>query len=177
MAVQPYLKVIFQPFIQKRYVLLYHWFSKMSDFYLAQINVGHLVAPLNSDQLTGFTSALNSINTLADQSPGFVWRLQSEGGDATSIQVFDDELVIINMSIWESVESLKNFTYNSSHGQMIKRRQEWFEKFITSHLALWWIERGQFPTPEEGRQRLELLDTNGPTEYAFTFRKLFDKPV
>lgn len=148
----------------------------MSTYQLAQVNIARLKAPLDSVQLTDFVANLEPINALADQSLGFIWRLKSEGGNATNIKAFDDTMIIVNMSVWESIEALKSFVFNSAHTPVMKRRQEWFEKFQASYMALWWIESGHIPTPEEARQRLESLDQNGPTEFAFTFRKLFDKP-
>ena len=148
----------------------------MPAYHLAQINIARLLAPLDSAQLVDFVNNLEPINTLADQSPGFVWRLKTEEGDATSIQAFDDSMIIVNMSVWESVEALKNFAYASQHALIMKRRREWFDRFPSAYMVLWWIERGHIPTPLEARQRLDSLDQHGPTAFAFTFRNLFDSP-
>lgn len=148
----------------------------MHSYQLAQVNIARSVAPLDSAQLTEFVANLEPINALADQSPGFIWRLKTENGDVTEIQAFDNPLIIVNLSVWESVDALKNFTYSSAHVSIMKRRREWFTKFEASYMALWWIEEGYFPTVLEARQRLESLDQQGPTPFAFTFKNLFDCP-
>lgn len=148
----------------------------MPAYQLAQVNVARLLAPLDSEQLTDFVANLDPINALAEQSPGFVWRLKKEEGDGTTIQAFDDSMIIVNLSVWETVDALKIFTYDSAHVAMMKRRREWFSRFQTSYMVLWWIEKGHIPTPQEARQRLEMLDEHGPTALAFTFRVLFDSP-
>ena len=149
----------------------------MSAHHLAQINVSRLLAPLDSPQLADFVANLEPINALAEASSGFVWRLKSDGGNATDIQVFDDTMIIVNMSVWSDLDALKNFAFNSAHTPIMKRRREWFEKFPTAYMALWWIEAGHVPTPAEARQRLESLDQHGPTEFAFTFQYLWNPPV
>ena len=142
-------------------------------FELAQVNVGRLLAPVESPLIADFMAALDAINALADASPGFIWRLQTEEGNATSIQSFDDELIILNMSVWESLEALRAFTYTSAHAAVISRRREWFAKYATAHLALWWIPAGHRPTIEDAKGRLAALDRDGPTPFAFTFRESF----
>lgn len=120
---------------------------------------------------------MEPLNTLADDSPGFVWRLQSDTGDATSIQVYEDPMILINLSVWENLETLKAYTYRSDHATIMKRRREWFAKIKSATVALWWIESGSLPTAEEARQRLACLDQHGPTPFAFTFKTPFDAPV
>ncbi len=120
-----------------------------------------------------FVEWLDPINALADRSPGFVWRLQTAEGDATSIRVFDDEMMIINMSVWESVETLKNYVYYTAHVELLKERREWFEKMDKIHYALWWVPAGHRPTAEEGRERVEYLQAHGDSARAFTFSKTF----
>jgi hypothetical protein len=121
-----------------------------------------------------FMAALEPINALAEASPGFVWRLQDDSGNATSIQVFEDDLIIINMSVWESVDHLFEFAYKSPHVEYFRRRREWFERFPISYLALWWVPAGHIPSIEEAKERLEHLEAHGPTPYAFTFKRRFD---
>jgi hypothetical protein len=145
-----------------------------SAFHVAQINIAQAHAPLDSPQLTEFIAALEPVNALADASPGFVWRLQDDSGDAVSIRVFDDDQIIINMSVWQSIEALFEFAYRSYHVEYFRRRREWFERFPTSHLALWWVPVGHEPTVDEAKDRLEHLDANGPTPHAFTFKRRFD---
>lgn len=124
--------------------------------------------------MAGFVERLEPLNALADTSPGFVWRLQTEEGDATEIDVFGDELVLFNMSVWESVEALETYVYKSHHVNAVQKRTKWFERPEKSPLVLWWIEAGTLPTIEEGKARLEKLWADGPTAEAFTFRHRFD---
>jgi hypothetical protein len=146
-------------------------------FHLAQVNIGVLRAPISSPEIAGFVAALEPINALADGSPGFVWRLQTESGDATSIRAFDDKSVLINMSVWRSLEELRNFVYRSAHVEVLRRRAEWFEKLSEAHLVLWWLPTDRLPTIEEAAWRIELVRRHGPTAEAFTFRSPFGPPV
>lgn len=146
-------------------------------FQLAQVNIGRLLAPVESPRIADFMAALDGINALADSSPGFVWRLQTAEGNATSIHSFDDPLIISNMSVWDSIEALRAFTYASAHTGIMSRRREWFERYVTAYMALWWVPSGHRPTIEEAKERLTLLDRLGPTADAFTFRAPFDPPM
>ena len=144
---------------------------------LAQINIAQLVAPEGDARVQPFFDALEQVNALADAAPGFVWRLQSEGGNATDIQPTPDPLLIVNMSVWQDAESLYDFVYRSAHSAQMMRRREYFQKFEGAFQALWWVAQGRRPTIEEGLSRLWLLDRYGPSAYAFTFKKPFPKPV
>src|SRR5881397_199949 len=117
--------------------------------HIAQLNVARLLEPLDTPRLADFVAALDPINALADSSPGFVWRLQAEGGDATSIRVFDDDMIIVNLSVWESLEALRTFVYASGHKAVLGRRAEWFEPASEAHLAAWWVPSGTNPTVQE----------------------------
>ena len=119
-----------------------------------------------------FVAALDPVNELADQAPGFVWRLQDEDGNATSIRAFDDDRIIVNMSVWESADHLADFVYRSGHLEVMRRRREWFER-IQIHLALWWVPAGHTPSVQEAEERIEHLREHGPTSYAFTFKARF----
>lgn len=144
--------------------------SASSAFQLAQLNVGRTREPQDSELLAGFVAALDPVNAAADEAPGFVWRLQDESGDATSIRAFEDELMIVNMSVWESIEALRAFVYSSPlHKSVLRRRREWFER-MELYLVLWWVERGHIPSVEEAKERLEVLGDQGPGPRAFTFR-------
>ena len=149
----------------------------MSIYHIAQINIARMLAPFDDPLMAEFMSQLESINALADSSPGFVWRLQTESGDATSIRIYDDDMIAVNMSVWESVEALREFAYKSSHAGIMRDRKRWFEKFDGPYMALWWIPAGQIPTPQEGKERLEYLRAHGETEYAFSFKNLFPAPT
>ena len=142
--------------------------------HLAQLNVGRLRAPLESPIIDDFRNNLGPVNALAEVSPGYVWRLQDEDGNATGIKVFDDDLEIINLTVWESIEALADFTYRSGHVEFLRRRRDFFEVPTQPILCLWWIPEGTIPTVEEAISRLEHLRTHGPTPTAFTFRTRFE---
>ena len=125
------------------------------QWYLAQVNIGRLRAPVDDPLIAEFVAGLDRINALADLATGFVWRLQTEDGNATAVRpVEDDELLAINMSVWESVEALADYVYRSEHVALLRRRHEWFERFGTSYLALWWIPAGTIPTVPEAMARI-----------------------
>jgi Domain of unknown function (DUF3291) len=146
----------------------------VSDHHLAQVNVGRLVAPIDALEIADFVTALDPVNARADRAAGFVWRLQTEEGNATSIRAFDDPLVILNLSVWESLEALEAFVYGDrDHRAVLRRRREWFERPVESHTALWWIPAGTTPTTAEATARLAHLREHGPTLHAFTFRDPF----
>jgi len=142
--------------------------------HLAQLNVGRLRAPMDDPMIDDFRMNLGPLNALAEASPGYVWRLQDESGNATSIKPFDDDLEIINLTVWESIEALADFTYRSGHVELLRRRREFFEAPDRPILCLWWIPEGMIPTIEEALARLEHLRTHGATPTAFTFRHRFD---
>jgi hypothetical protein len=147
-----------------------------SAFHLAQVNIGRVREPIGSPLLADFVAALAPINALADASPGFVWRLQTEDGNATSIRPFEDDRMMVNLSVWESVETLADFTYRTVHADVMRRRREWFHHLREMYLALWWVPAGHQPSVEEARERLEYLQRHGPTPHAFTFREPFGPP-
>lgn len=143
---------------------------------LAQCNVARLRAPLDSPLLADFVAGLEPVNALADAAPGFVWRLQTDQGDATAIRAFDDDMLLVNMSVWESVDALAEFTYRSAHRDVMRRRHAWFERAADAYLVLWWVPAGTVPTVGDARARLELLRQRGPSAEAFTFRSPFPPP-
>ena len=142
--------------------------------HLAQLNVGRLRAPMDDPMIDDFRTNLEPINALAEVSPGYVWRLQDDSGDATGIKAFDDELEILNLTVWESIDALADFTYRSGHVAFLRRRREFFEAATEPILCLWWIPEGTIPTVEEAIARLEHLRAHGPTPTAFTFRHRFE---
>jgi hypothetical protein len=144
------------------------------DHHLAQANFGRMVAPLDSPPLAGFVASLDPVNAVADAAPGFVWRLQDDSGNAASLRPFDDDdLVIVNMSVWESAEALSEFTYRGGHREVMLRRREWFAPMDEAHLVLWWVPVGHVPDVAEAKDRLELLRRVGPSPAAFTFRSMY----
>ena len=145
-------------------------------FHLAQCNIVKLKAPLDSPVVADFVAALDPINALADAAPGFVWRLQSEDGDATSIRVFDDDQILVNMSVWESIEALREYVYRSDHKDVLRQRRQWAERVESAQSAMWWVRAGDVPEPSEAVVRLARLERDGPTPYAFTFQRPLDPP-
>jgi Domain of unknown function (DUF3291) len=148
----------------------------MSSYELAQLNIGVIKGPMDSPQMADFANNLERINAVADASSGFVWRLQTEAGDATAIRPFDDPNLLVNMSVWRDVESLNRYVYSSAHVEIMRRRREFFERMDTAFLVLWWVPRGHRPTVDEAMARLELLRARGPSATAFTFRHAFPPP-
>jgi hypothetical protein len=148
----------------------------MSKYQLAQLNVATLKAPLNSPLLKDFVDNLDRINALAEQSPGFVWRLKGEGNDATSLRPLGDN-VLVNMSVWRDVDALRDYVYKSAHIEIMRRRREWFARPTGSPFALWWVPEGHEPTVAEAVVRLQHLHKHGPSAEAFTFGEAFAAPV
>jgi hypothetical protein len=146
------------------------------NWHVAQINVGRLIAPIDDPRIAGFVSQLDSINALADTSPGFVWRLQSASGNATDIAYNDDPSMMVNMSVWQSIEALRDYVYSSRHVEVFRERAKWFEKLSVQPYCLWWVPAGHRPTVVEGRERLEHYRTNGATPYAFWFSQRYPAP-
>lgn len=148
------------------------------QWHLAQVNIGRLRAPVDDPLIADFVAGLDQINALADRAAGFVWRLQTEAGNATAIRpAEDDELLAINMSVWESVEHLADFVYRSAHVAFMRRRHEWFERYTSSYMALWWVPAGTLPTVPEALERIAHFDQYGATPVAFTFKKRFAPPL
>ncbi len=144
--------------------------------HLAQLNIGLPVAPLDGPELAGFMTNLEPVNALADAAPGFVWRLQTEDGDATAIRPYDDDRMIVNMSVWTSVEALAAFVFSGEHRAIMKRRREFFVPMREAFQVLWWVPDGTTPTVTEAQARLTQLREHGPTPHAFTFRTPFPAP-
>jgi hypothetical protein len=146
------------------------------NFHLAQINIARLIAPIDDPKIAEFVAQLDPINALAESSPGFVWRLKSDAGNATDVVYNDDPFVIVNMSVWESVEALRDYAYSSKHIDVFRDRAKWFEKMDEPHYCLWWIPLGHVPTVAEGRARLEHYQQHGATPRAFWFSRQFPVP-
>jgi Domain of unknown function (DUF3291) len=148
----------------------------MSAYELAQLNIGIIRGPMDSPVMAEFAANLERINALADAAPGFLWRLQTEAGDATAIRPFENENQLLNMSVWRDLESLRDFVYHSAHAQFLRRRREWFERMSEAYLVLWWVPCGHRPGLEEAMRKLEALRGAGPQREAFTFRRTYPPP-
>ena len=145
------------------------------SYHLAELNIGRLKAPLDNPDMKEFTDFLAPVNKLAEDSPGFVWRLQDESGNSSSYveTPFDDQEIIVNFSVWEDLESLKNFTFQTVHAYYLKNRAKWFHRMESHHMVLWWVPEGYIPSLDEAKQKLEFLEEHGSTPEAFTFKKPF----
>jgi hypothetical protein len=148
----------------------------MSIHELAQLNIGIIKGPMDSPVMAEFAANLERINALAESAPGFVWRLQTDDGDATAIRPFEDGNMLVNMSVWRDIESLSAYVYKSGHVEIMRRRREWFERMEQAFLVLWWVPKGHRPSVSEAVEKLELLRARGPTAAAFTFRQPFPSP-
>lgn len=149
----------------------------MAQWELAQLNIAQPIAPLDSPTLADFVANLDRINALADRSSGFVWRLKDETGDAVGFnKPFSDDM-IVNMSVWESVEALHDYVYQSVHVEVMRRRKDWFESVQNVSAVLWWIPQGHIPDLFEAYARLELLSQTGPSQDAFNFKTRMQKPM
>ena len=145
--------------------------------HLAQINIGRILAPVDDPKIADFMAQLDEVNGLADVAPGFVWRLQSSSGNATDVAYNDDPFVLVNMSVWESVEALQDYVYKSRHLEVLRDRAKWFEKMEKPHYCLWWVPAGYIPSVAEARERLEHYQTHGATPVSFWFSQRFPTPV
>ena len=141
--------------------------------HIAQVNIARMQAPLDDPIMADFVARLAEINALADRSPGFVWRLQTEEGNATYLRPYDDDRILFNLSVWETIDHLKEYVYKTAHGEVMRQRRQWFEKLDAMYMALWWVGAGHIPSVAEAKQRLEYLREHGETARAFTFRHVF----
>ncbi|MDO8362120.1 MAG: GNAT family N-acetyltransferase [Actinomycetota bacterium] len=139
--------------------------------HLAQLNIATLRQPMDHADTAAFADGLAPVNAGAEASPGFVWRLQTEAGDATSIQVFPNPLTIVNLTMWESLQALRDFAYRGLHRDFFRRRGEWFES--GSQAVMWWQPAGTVPTVQQAKARLDFADSFGPSPYAFEMGQQF----
>ena len=146
----------------------------MRPYHIAQVNIGRIRADLDDPVMAGFVNRLDELNALADGSPGFVWRLQTDAGNATYFRPFNDQRMLLNMSVWESVESLRHYVYQTAHRELLRERHAWFEKLEQVYMALWWVPIGHIPGIDEARRRIAHLEAHGPTQFAFTFKSIFE---
>jgi hypothetical protein len=147
-------------------------------YHLAQVNIARMIAPLDDPIMAEFVARLDEVNALADASSGFIWRLQSSEGNATSIQAYEDKLILFNMSVWASLDDYSNYVYaqGSFHRAVMAQRRRWFQRFDGPYSALWWVPQGHIPTVGEAKERLEHLREHGDTPFAFSLKKAFPMP-
>ncbi len=147
----------------------------MTAFHLAQVNIGRMLGPIDSETMADFVAQLDEINALAERSPGFVWRLQTEDGDATAVRPYpEDNGILINLSVWADLDSLREYVFRTVHAAVMRQRREWFERFEGVYVALWWVPAGHRPSVEEAVHRIAHLEAQGATPFAFSFAQPFD---
>ena len=149
----------------------------LKRYHLCHLNIGPAKAPLNDPQMAGFVAKLDEINQLAYQSPGFVWHLQIDINNPEHLAMYGEPGLLFNLSVWESVEALSHYVYQSDHLKMMKMRSQWFQAMQTPNYVLWWLPAGELPTLEEAKVRIAHLTANGPTPFAFTFKQSFPPPA
>jgi len=145
----------------------------MTNYNLAQVNIAKMLAPMDDPIMQDFVNSLDKINDIAEQAEGFVWRLKDEEDYNVAEEVFKDQTLIVNMSVWTDIDSLFNYTYKSGHIEVFKRKKEWFSKLKMLHMVFWFVPIGHTPTPTEAKERLNYINTTGETPYAFTFKSKF----
>jgi hypothetical protein len=150
----------------------------VAGYHLAQLNVGLVRAPTDSPRLADFMAGIDPVNAAADATPGLVWRLQDgDGPGATALRPRGPDFMV-NMSVWESLEALRDFVYrNGPHLDFMRRRREWFHRMGEQHLVLWWVPAGHIPDLDEALSRLDLIRSDGPTPLAFTFHEPYPAPA
>ena len=146
------------------------------NYHLAQLNIAKMISSVEDPRMKDFNDALDTVNAIADATPGFVWRLQSDQGNAVDFDIYDDPNYLVNMSVWESLDALREFVTDGQHLAIMKRRAEWFEKSEQAYMVFWWIPAGHIPTIAEAQEKLDHLRENGPCEYAFNFSNYFPPP-
>ena len=147
----------------------------MQKYQLAQLNIARMVGvDINDPIMIDFVTQLDAVNEIAEKSDGFIWRLKDESGNATGLNPFDDVQMIVNMSVWEDIAALERFVFNDQLLEVMRRRREWFQRFGKAFMVLWWVPEGHQPTLEEAKERLEYLQNNGATAYAFDFKNSYE---
>ncbi len=146
------------------------------DYQLAQVNIARMKADLDDPVMSGFVQRLDEINALADSSAGFVWRFQADTGNATYLRPFEDQRILLNLSVWATLEDLKHYVYGSKHLELLRSKTAWFTKLSEAHLALWWIQKGHLPSVGEALEKLRLIQQTGTSPDAFSLVQSYPKP-
>ena len=150
----------------------------MADYQLAEINIARIKGvTINDPIMKEFVDNLDNVNEIAEKSEGFVWRLKEEDNNATNLNPYNDEQIIVNYSIWDNIETLEHYMYKTFHSEFLKRRKEWFQAFGQVSTAMWWVKKGEIPDLTEAIEKLDYLQKNGPSEIVFNFRKKYSKPL
>jgi len=145
-----------------------------ANTHIAQLNVGRAVDVLDGPRMAGFIGALDRVNAIAERSPGFVWRLQSDAGNATDIKLTDDPLFIINLSVWETQADLERFVWQTVHKRFYDQKAKWFEPHADAHFVMWWVAAGHRPSAQEALVKLDALRADGPSPDIFGWESIVD---
>ncbi len=145
-------------------------------YHLAQVNIARAKAPMTDPVMAGFVARLDEINAIADEHPGFVWRLKPDPENSDQLLACERDGLLFNLSVWRSVEDLRDYVFDSAHRELLAGRADWFEKMQQPHLALWWVPAGHIPGIDEAMLRLDRLELLGPTQNAFTLARPFPMP-
>jgi hypothetical protein len=148
----------------------------MPGQHLAQFNIARIRYPLDDPRMADFVDNVERVNGLAEQVPGFVWRLQDDSGHAMNMRVYDDPTLLPNLTVWESAQALERFVWQTLHGRFYRRREDWFVPLDTP-LVMWWVPAGHRPSMAEGVARLDHLKAHGPGDFAFGWEQLADARV
>ncbi|MDW3212239.1 MAG: DUF3291 domain-containing protein [Reichenbachiella sp.] len=140
-------------------------------YHLAQLNITRMRAPLHDPIMKEFNDFLDPVNKLAEESPGFVWRYTEKQGEV--LAVFEDAMIVANMSVWVDYPSLKAYTYDTVHNYFLKSRKKWFEKMDSHQVVLWWVETDHTPSLSEAKERLDQLNQQGASPSAFGLREMY----
>jgi hypothetical protein len=150
----------------------------MVEYQLAEINIARMKGVAISDPIMKeFVDNLGKVNEIAEQSEGFLWRLKDEDNNATNFNPYNDEQIIVNVSVWDSIESLEHYMYKTFHSEFLKRRKEWFQSFGQVSTAMWWIKKGEIPDINQAMEKLDYLQINGASEIVFNFKQKYPQPI
>ena len=145
-------------------------------YHIAELNIARMRAPIDDPLMQDFVDWLDPVNGLADESEGFVWRLQTDVGVANVADACEDELLLVNLSVWETIEHLREYVMHPNHMQVMRQSLRWFEPMDGPHLVLWWVPAGDLPSEDQAMKKLEFLAAHGPSAEAFTFSQVFPPP-
>lgn len=149
--------------------------STYPGFQLAELNIARAHYANDDPRFQDFLDLIEPVNAAAERMPGYVWRLTDDDGvGSMGVQAFDDPRLLVNLSVWEDIESLRDFVYNTVHTKVMARRKTWFDVMESQHLVLWWVKAGHEPSVEEAKARLDLFNREGPSPEAFSFQQAFD---
>ena len=151
--------------------------QKLDGHNLAELNIGRLLAPTGDPRVAEFMNALDTINGLGKRMPGFVWMMEGSGEPGTGnteAKIDGDEQFVANLTVWESVQTLESFVWDTVHRQFYERRTEWFEVMGGMSFVMWWVPEGHEPTLAEALERLDHLREQGDSDQAFGWSYLKD---